>query len=71
MLPGVAPKDVRIQVTYGSFQRQIEPPGGVDKDKLTAEYHNGVLEIAAPISAAALPRKIEVKSVPTAKGASA
>jgi HSP20 family molecular chaperone IbpA len=43
----------------------------VDKDKLTAEYRNGVLEIAAPVSAAALPRKIEVKSLPTAKGAGA
>ena len=43
----------------------------MDKDKLTAEYRNGVLEIAAPIAAAALPRKIEVKSMPTAKGAGA
>ena len=32
---------------------------------------NGVLEIAASIAAAALPRKIEVKSLPTAKGAGA
>jgi len=51
--------------------RLIELPEGVDKDKLTAEYRNGVLEIAAPFSAAALPRKIEVKSLPTAKGAGA
>jgi HSP20 family molecular chaperone IbpA len=43
----------------------------VDKDKLTAEYRNGVLEITAPISAAVLPRKIEVKSLPSAKGAGA
>src|SRR5215467_3721530 len=59
------------EITYGSFQRLIELPEGVDKDKLTAEYRNGVLEIAAPFSAAALPRKIEVKSLPTAKGAGA
>jgi len=43
----------------------------VDKDKLTAEYRNGVREVTAPISAAALPRKIEVKSLPSAKGAGA
>ena len=59
------------EVTYGSFQRSIELPEGVDKDKLTAEYRNGVLEITAPISAAALPRKIEVKSLPAAKSAGA
>jgi HSP20 family protein len=59
------------EITYGSFQRMIELPEGVDKDKLAAEYHNGALEIVAPIAAAALPRKIEVKSLPTAKGAGA
>jgi HSP20 family protein len=59
------------EITYGSFQRLIELPEGVDKDKLTAECRNGVLEITAPISAAALPRKIEVKSLPSAKGAGA
>ena len=41
------------------------------KGKLTAEYRNGVREVTAPISAAALPRKIEVKSLPSAKGAGA
>ena len=59
------------EITYGTFQRLIELPEGVDKDKLTAEYRNGVLEIAAPFAAAALPRKIEVKSLPTAKSAGA
>jgi HSP20 family protein len=61
------------EITYGSFQRLIELPEGIDKDKLTAEYRNGVLEVAAPMSAAALPRKIEVKSLPAAiaRGASA
>ncbi len=59
------------EITYGSFQRLIELPEGVDKDKLTAEYRNGVLEISAPVSAAGLPRKIEVKSLPAAKSAGA
>jgi len=61
------------EITYGSFQRIVELPEGADKDKLTAEYRNGVLEISAPIAAAALPRKIEVKSLPAAaaRGASA
>jgi HSP20 family protein len=59
------------EITYGSFQRLIELPEGADKDKLTAEYRNGVLEITAPISAAALPRKIEVKSLPGARAVGA
>lgn len=59
------------EISYGSFERQIELPEGVDKDKLAAEYRNGILELSAPIVAAALPRKIEVKSLSAAKGAGA
>lgn len=59
------------EITYGSFTRSLELPEGVDKDKLTAEYRNGTLEITAPIAAAALPKKVEIKSVPSAKAASA
>ena len=49
------------EMMYGSFERTLSLPEGVDPDKLTAEYHNGVLEIAAPIAAASLPRRIEIK----------
>ncbi len=62
---------IHREISYGSFQRTIELPEGVDKDKVNAEYRNGVLEITAPIAAAALPRKIEVKSLPAAKSAGA
>jgi HSP20 family protein len=62
---------IHREISYGSFLRSIELPDGVDRDKVTAEYRNGVLEITAPISAAALPRKIEVKTLPVAKGAGA
>jgi HSP20 family protein len=46
---------------YDSFEREIALPEGVDRDKVSAEYRNGMLEITAPISAAALPRRVEVK----------
>jgi HSP20 family protein len=87
-VPGIEPKDVKIEVqgnmltlsgerkhveekkevtyhqrefTYGAFQRVLTLPEGVDADKLTAEFNNGVLELTAPLAAAALPRRIEIK----------
>jgi HSP20 family protein len=59
------------EFSYGRFERAITLPEGVDTEKLTAEYKNGVLEITAPMSANALPRKIEIKAISAAKGASA
>jgi HSP20 family protein len=56
---------LRREITYGSFQRSVPLPEGVDKDKLNAEYRNGILEITAPIAAAALPRKVEIKALPS------
>jgi HSP20 family protein len=59
------------EIWYGAFERTLPFPEGVDLDKLNAESRNGVLEITAPIAAAALPRKIEIKAAPAAKQASA
>ena len=50
------------EVAYGVFDRTITLPEGVIVEKLTAEYVNGVLEITASITVAALPRKIEIKT---------
>lgn len=52
---------------YGSFERTLTLPEGIVLDKLVAEFNNGVLEITAPMTVAALPRKIEVKALPIAK----
>ena len=52
------------EIMYGAFERVLTLPEGVATDKLNAEYVNGVLEITAPVAAAALPRKIEIKTVP-------
>jgi HSP20 family molecular chaperone IbpA len=46
-------------------------PEGVDTSKLSAEYNDGVLEITAPLSEAALPKRIEVKASAKAKGTAA
>lgn len=55
------------EFAYGKFERILELPEGVNAEKLYAEFVNGVLEITAPVSAAALPRKIEIKTVPMTK----
>jgi HSP20 family protein len=46
---------------YGTFERVLPLPDGVDVEKMVAEFNNGVLEINAPMLAAALPRKIEIR----------
>lgn len=51
------------EIGYGVFERILTMPEGVLTEKLAAEYINGVLEITAPVAVAALPRKIEVKTV--------
>jgi HSP20 family protein len=50
------------EIFYGVFERALTLPEGANVEKLTAEYVNGVLEITAPVAAAALPRKIEIKT---------
>jgi HSP20 family protein len=67
-------KEVEVkhsEFVYGSFERTLTLPEGVATDKLVAEFRNGVLEITAPVAVAALPRKIEVKTLPIAKQAAA
>ena len=45
-----------------NFKRVVTLPAGVDVEKLAAEFNHGVLEINAPLAAAALPIRVEVKS---------
>jgi HSP20 family protein len=51
------------EIHYGTFERTLTLPEGLETDKLVAEYKNGVLEIVAPIAAAALPRRVEINPV--------
>lgn len=55
------------EIAYGKFERTLTLPEGVNGEKLVAEYVNGVLELTAPVSAEALPKKIEIRTVPLAK----
>jgi HSP20 family protein len=55
------------EFAYGKFERTLELPEGVNTEKVYAEFVNGVLEITAPVAAVALPKKIEIKTVPMTK----
>jgi HSP20 family protein len=46
----------------GSFLRQLNLGQGIDLDHISATYANGVLSVTIPVSEAARPRKIEVKT---------
>jgi HSP20 family protein len=47
---------------HGTYLRQFSLGEGVDPDRITAHYDNGVLSVIIPVSEKAKPRKIEVGS---------
>jgi HSP20 family protein len=47
---------------FGSFQRSIELPEGIDPEKITAEQDKGVLTIRIPKLKTAKPKHIPVKA---------
>lgn len=51
----------RREIIYGSFERTFTLPEGIQADKVEANFQNGVLDITAPLSEKAMPRKIEIK----------
>jgi len=51
----------RIERAYGSFMRAFTLPSTVDQEKISANYHNGVLEIKMPKTAKSRPSKIDIK----------
>jgi HSP20 family protein len=53
-------KFYRIERRYGSFQRSVALPQGVDADKIQAHYENGVLEVVIPKVEQVKPKKIPV-----------
>ena len=54
---------LRDEVCYGPFRRSLYIPEGIKADQIKAKYHDGVLEITAPVDEKYLPRKIEVEDV--------
>jgi HSP20 family protein len=52
------------ETSYGSFERRLALPQGIDPDKIAAKFVNGVLEVSM-----ALPQSATVKKVPIETGA--
>src|ERR1051325_1620824 len=48
------------ETSYGSFERQLGLPKGVDREKMSARYENGVLEVSVPLPATASGRKVPI-----------
>ena len=56
-------KDYRlVERSYGSFQRTIELPNGVNPDSIQATISKGVLKVVVPKPAPAQTKKIAVKT---------
>ncbi len=51
------------ECSYGRFYRAIPLPEGADATKVTAEFHNGVLEVSIPLPSPPEPqaRRVEVR----------
>ena len=47
---------------YGHFERTIVLPEGVDPNRVQAKFHNGVLQLTLPASAAIAPKRIEIQA---------
>jgi HSP20 family protein len=52
----------RIERSFGSFQRSLTLPDGVDPDGIDASFTNGVLEIHIPKPEERKPRRISISS---------
>lgn len=53
---------IRHEISYGSFERRMTLPAGVDADKIQARYDKGVLEVTLPAPKEMTPKKISVKA---------
>ncbi len=51
----------RIESSYGAFARSFTLPESVERDKIRADYKNGVLTVTIPQKPESKPREIAVK----------
>ena len=54
---------IHREVAYGSFERFVKLPGGVNPEQIKASYRNGVLELTVPMPEQSQTRKVPIQSV--------
>ncbi len=59
---------VHREVHYGSFARSVPLPEGVKAEDVKATYGNGVLELAIPLPASLVPKKVPIAVEPPTNG---
>jgi HSP20 family protein len=52
---------LRREIRYGAFERSIGLPEGIKAGDLKASYHDGVLELTAPMPTEALPKEVKIQ----------
>lgn len=52
---------IRHEISYGSFERRMTVPEGIDADKIKAKYENGVLELTMPVPKTLAPKKVPIQ----------
>ena len=63
---------VRVEASYGAFERRVPIPQGVEEAKINATYADGVLEVIVPAGKPAArpkPRAIPIRSTGKARAA--
>jgi HSP20 family protein len=50
----------RVERAFGSFSRSLSLPEGIDANKVTAEFENGVLEVRIPKPEEREPHRVQI-----------
>ena len=49
------------EFSYGSFERTLALPEGIDPGKVVAKFTNGMLDLTMPAPVAVVPKKVEIQ----------
>jgi HSP20 family protein len=53
---------IHREISYGSFERVVKLPDGVNPDEIKASYDKGVLELTVPLPEQSRTRKVPIQS---------
>lgn len=55
-------KNAFTQLNYGKFATAVTLPNGLDVEKVNCTLHDGILDVAIPVSEAMKPRRIQIQA---------